>query len=180
MLFLIIKIINKIMAIISSLGKNQASDIAKVIYGSFEKKTGSTPEWVKVMAHCPNILKEFTELFGVVMKEGKISLNLKWKIALTVSRMLKCPFCVDVTEKMLKKLGAKEEIIKNPTGDNVVEKDVLELVKDITDDAHVEQVETFKKLRDIFSEAQIIEIISVVGLFNYINRFNNTLGILPE
>ena len=168
------------MAIISSLEKNKVNDVAKTVYEIFENKTGSVPEWVRVMAHCPDILKEFTELFSATMKEGKISLNLKWKIALTVSEMLKCPFCVDVTEKMLKKLGAKDEVIKNPDGSNIAEEKVLEVVKDITDDAHVDQVETFEKLRNIFSEAQIVEIISVIGLFNYINRFNNTLGILPE
>ena len=81
---------------------------------------------------------------------------------------------------MLKKLGANEETIKSPSGDNITEEKVLEIVKDVTDDAHVNQVETFEKLRNIFSEAQIVEIISVIGLFNYINRFNNTLCILPE
>ena len=40
--------------------------------------------------------------------------------------------------------------------------------------------EVFEKLKSIFSEAQIIEIISVIRLFNYINRFNNIIGILPE
>ena len=168
------------MAIISSLEKNQVNDVAQIIFDSFENKTGSVPEWVKVMAHCPAILKEFTELFGVVMKEGEISLNLKWKMAYVISKMLKCPFCVDVTEKMLKKLGANKEIIKSSDGDDMTEEKVLELVKDITDDAHVDQVETFEKLRKIFSEVQIVEIVSVIGLFNYINRFNNTLGVLPE
>ena len=132
------------------------------------------------MAHCPIILKEFTGLFGAIMKEGEIGLSLKWKIAFTISKMLKCPFCVDVTEKMLEKLGADKETIKTSDADSMVEEKVLELVKDITDDAHVDQVEVFEKLRKIFSEAQIVEIISVIGLFNYINRFNNTLGVLPE
>jgi len=94
--------------------------------------------------------------------------------------MLKCPFCVDEKEKMLKRLGAKEETIKSSHGDNITEEKILEMVKDITDDANVDQVETFEKLRSILSEAQIVEIISVIGLFNYINRFNNTLGVLPE
>ena len=167
------------MAIISSLEKNQVNDVAKIVYEAFENRTGSVPEWVKVMAHCPDILKEFTELFSVVMKEGKMNLILKWKIAYTISKMLKCPFCVDVTEKMLKKFGSGEDIINGSGGDEVEEK-ILELVKDITDDAHVDQVETFEKLRDLLSEAQIVEIISVIGLFHYINRFNNTLGVLPE
>ena len=53
-------------------------------------------------------------------------------------------------------------------------------VKDVTLDGHLDQPELFEKLKERFNEAQIVEIISVMGLFNYINRFNNTLGVLPE
>ncbi len=168
------------MALIPSLEKNQVEKIIEEIYEKFEKETGKVPEWIKVMAHRPEILKEFTELFKTVMGEGKVELLLKWKIALVVSKTLKCPFCVDVTEKMLKKLGAREEIIKGIEELSGEEKEMLELVKDVTLDGHLDQPELFEKLKGKFSETQIVEIISVIGLFNYINRFNNTLGILPE
>ncbi|XOB42577.1 MAG: carboxymuconolactone decarboxylase family protein [Candidatus Nealsonbacteria bacterium] len=171
------------MALIPSLEKNQVKEIAKEVYEKFEKETGKTPEWVKVMAHSPKILKEFTELFKVIMGEGKIEPYLKWKIAYTVSDMLRCVFCVDVTTKMLKKFGATEEMIKKIKQRKELpeeEKKILELVKDITADAHLDQPEIFEKLKEKLTESQIVEIISVIGLFNYINRFNNTFGVLPE
>lgn len=34
-------------------------------------------------------------------------------------------------------------------------------------------------LRAHFDEAQIVEIASVIGLFNYFNRFNNALAMEP-
>ena len=168
------------MALINSLEKNQVEETIKEVYEKFEKKTGSVPEWVKVMAHSPKILKEFTELFKVVMDKNQIEPFLKWRIALVVSKTLKCPFCVDVTEKMLKKLGANEKVVKDIEKLSNEEKEILELVKDVTLDGHLDQPELFKKLKEKFNEAQIVEIISVMGLFNYINRFNNTLGVLPE
>ncbi|MBN2094101.1 MAG: carboxymuconolactone decarboxylase family protein [Candidatus Zambryskibacteria bacterium] len=168
------------MALISSLGKDQIEESIRGIYEKFEEDTGKTPEWVKVMAHRPIILKEFVELFGVVMNNGEIETLLKWKIALEVSKTLKCPFCVDVTEKMLKKLGASEQEITKITGQNSGEAEILELVKDVTLDGHLDRPELFEKLKDKFNESQIVEIVSVMGLFNYINRFNNTLGVLPE
>ncbi len=171
------------MANIPFLEKDQVEDIAKQVYEKFEKETGKVPEWVKVMAHSPKILKEFTELFQVVMHKGKIEPHLKWKIAYTISEMLKCPFCVSVTAKMLKKFGATEEMIgkiKETKNLPEEEREILELVKDITADAHLDKPEVFEKLKKKFTEAQIIEIISVIGFFNYINRFNNTLAILPE
>ena len=168
------------MALIPSIEKNQIEEIARVIYEKFEKETGKVPEWIKVMAHRPEILKEFTELFKIIMGTGKIESFLKWKIALVVSKTLKCPFCVDVTEKMLKRLGASEEIMKEIENLSGEEKEILELVKDVTLDGHLDKPELFEKLKEKFNEAQIVEIISVMGLFNYINRFNNTLGVLPE
>lgn len=171
------------MAIISFLEKNQVEEIAKMVYEKFEKETGKVPEWVKVMAHSPKILKEFTELFKVIMEEGKIEAYLKWKIAYTISEMLKCPFCVSVTTKMLERFGATEEMIKKIKERRELpeeEKEILELVEDITADAHLDRPEIFKRLKEKLTKTQIVEIISVIGLFNYINRFNNTFGILPE
>ena len=171
------------MALISSLEKNQINELAKEVYEKFERETGKVPEWVKVMAHCPEILKEFVDLFGAIMKKGKIDPLLKWKIAYVVSQTLKCPFCVDVSEKMLKKLGADDKIIeeiKSSNMENEKEKEILDLVKDVTLDGHLDNPSLFEKLKEKFSEDEIVEIISVMGLFNYINRFNNTLAILPE
>lgn len=171
------------MALLPSLEKNEVEEIAKEIYEEFEKETGKVPEWVKVMAHRPEILKEFVELFKAIMGKGTIEPLLKWKIAYVVSQTLKCPFCLDVSEKMLKKFGAEDDVIqKIKTGEisSPEEKEILELVKDVTLDGHLDQPEIFEKLKEKFTPAQIIEIISVMGLFNYINRFNNTLAVLPE
>jgi len=171
------------MAIIPSLEKNQVDEIARTVYESFEQKTGKVPEWVKVMAHNPKILKEFTELFRVIMTEGKIEPFLKWKIAFVVSNSLKCPFCVVVTAKMLKTLGASADMIeKIKKGKDLPaeEKEILQLVKEVTLKAYVCTPELFEKMKKSLKEEEIVEIVSIIGLFNYINRFNNTFCILPE
>lgn len=170
------------MALISSLEKNQVEEIVKEVYEKFERETGKVPEWVKVMAHSPKIVKEFTELFKVIMGEGKMEPFLKWKIGFVVSDSLKCPFCVDVTSKMLKTLGASGKILGNiKEGENLpeAEKEMLDLVREVTLKAYVCSPELFERMRKIFSEQELVEIVSVIGLFNYINRFNNTFCILP-
>lgn len=170
------------MALIKSLDKNEVEPEAKKIYKKFEQK-GSVPEWVKVMAHKPKVLKEFHELFNSIMGEGEFKDEMRWKIAHTVSHQLKCPFCIDVTEKMLKKFGATDEElkdIKNTENLSDEEKEILKLVKDVTENANVDNPDLFKKLREKFTNEELVEIVSVIGLFNYINRFNNTFGILPE
>jgi len=171
------------MAIISSLEKNQASELVREIYNDFEEEGKKTPEWVKVMAHRPEILKEFFELFQIVMGKGEVEKTMKWKIAYKVSETLRCSFCVDVTSKMLKKMGATDEEIKEVKELKNLsdkEKETLELVKEVTLKAYVCNEELFEKMKKDFSEPEIVEVISIVGLFNYINRFNNTFCILPE
>ncbi len=169
------------MALISSLEKDKVDSIALEVYEKFEKDSGKVPEWVKVMAHRPEILKEFTELFKAIMGQGKIESMLKWKMAFVVSETLKCPFCVSVTKKMLKQLGAEDETIEEIKNLSAKEdNDLLSLVKDVTLDGHLDQPELFEKLKENFDEPQIVEIVCVIGLFNFINRFNNTLAVLPE
>jgi len=170
------------MAIIKTIDKDNANEIVREIYRSFEEKNGNVPEWVKVMAHRPEILKEFAELFRVIMGKGEIEDYLKWKIAYVVSETLKCKFCVSVTEKMLRKLGASEETlnqVKNFKDLPDQEKQILELVKDITLDGYLDRPELLDHLKEDMTEAQMVELVSVIGLFNYINRFNNTFGVLP-
>ncbi len=170
------------MAIIKSLDKDQTNEIAQKIYSDFEEQAGSVPEWVKVMAHKPEILKEFTELFKTVMNTGELEPYLKWKIAYVVSETLKCEFCVSVTVSMLKKMGATDDLlsdIKEMKNLKEGEKEILELVKDVTEDGHLDNPEIMDKLKDKLSEAELVEVVSVIGLFNYINRFNNAFIILP-
>ncbi len=171
------------MAIISSLEKDQIEDVVKNIYEEYEEKGEKVPEWIKVMAHRPEILKEFFELFKTIMGEGEVEKLLKWKIAYCVSESLKCPFCVDVTSKMLKRMGATDttiEKVKKLEDLSEREKEILQLVKEVTLKAHVCTPEFFEKMKKDFPEAEIVEIVSIIGLFNYINRFNNTFCILPE
>jgi len=171
------------MAIISSLKKDQISKTARLIYKEFEEQSGSVPEWVAVMAHRPKILKEFVELFKIIMEQGKIEPYLKWKIAYVVSNTLKCKFCVDVTIKMLKKLGISDELLVNIKSFQDLpeeEKEILALVKDVTLDGHLDNPQILEKLKEKLTEPQMVEIVSVIGLFNYINRFNNTFAILPK
>ena len=170
------------MALIKSLTKEEVRDAAIAVYEKFEKETGSVPEWVKVMAHSPQILEGFTHLFGSVMKEGNIEPILKWKIGYVVSQMLKCPFCIDVTEKMMKKFGADDAEIEKVKEKDVPEdeKKILEMVEDLTDNARLDTPGIFDNLMERFNEEELVEIVSVIGLFNYINRFNNTFGVLPE
>jgi AhpD family alkylhydroperoxidase len=146
----------------------------KEIYDGFN---GNPPEWVKVMANNSEILNNFLKLFNSIMKQGNIDPEFKWKIAHVVSQTLKCEFCLDVTKKMLVKLGLEGDLDASLTDK---QKEILEIVKDLTRNGYLTNIEAMDKFCSSMSESDAVEIVSVIGLFNYINRFNNAFVILPE
>ena len=136
------------MAIISSLQKENTDSVARAVYEEFEKDSKKVPEWVQVMAHDSAILKNFVGLFEATMKQGDLDPLLRWKIGYVVSEALKCELCVSVTLKMLEALGASKETIEKVEKGEDEDRDILNLVRDVTDDANLENPELMNKLKD--------------------------------
>lgn len=59
------------------------------------------------------------------------------------------------------------------------EKAALCLAERVTQDAHTIDDQLWAELRRHFDEGEIIELLAAIGLFNYFNRFNDTLKMEP-
>ena len=57
------------------------------------------------------------------------------------------------------------------------ERAALALAERMTTDAKGVDEEVWASVREHFDEGQIIELAAVIGLFNYFNRFNDTLRV---
>ena len=55
----------------------------------------------------------------------------------------------------------------------------LELADRMTWSGHAVDDELWKRLLDYYSQDEIVEVVCAIGLFNYFNRFNNTLRMEP-
>lgn len=53
----------------------------------------------------------------------------------------------------------------------------LTLAERMTTDAHGVDEEVWATLREHFDEGQVVELATVIGLFNYFNRFNDALRV---
>ncbi len=81
----------------------------------------------------------------------------------------------------LKNLGLEErDMDKIEKVCNEKECVAIEYAKATTTHAYNIDRSQLKKLKANFTDEQIVEITSVVGLFSYINRFNDALKVLPE
>lgn len=159
----------------------EAKGQAKELFEAMKKSTGTVPKWMRVMANCDDILLGFFSMFKATMDNAPVDAKLKWKIAYKVSELNKCEYCVSVSKMKLKDFGF----------DNISVKD-LESAADDREKAAFAYAEAtaihafnvdptvIQELKNHFTDEEIVEITAVVGLFTYINRFNDALGVLPD
>jgi len=167
--------------IVHLVADDEAKNEAKQIFEQMKTSTGKVPKWMRVMANCEDTLYGFFMLFKSVMDNAPTDKLLKWKIAYIVSEENKCDYCVSVTKMQLKNLGLNENDMKDiEKACNDKECIAIEYAKATSQHAYKIEAELIKKLKDNFTDQQIVEITSVVGLFSYINRFNDALQVLPE
>ncbi len=159
-----------------------ATDEAKQIFEQMEKKFKKIPKWMRVMANSEDIFVNFFRLFSVIMDDKPINRLLKWKVAFKVSDINKCEFCVSVAKYQLKSFGLTDEEIEKMETEKMDEKEkiAIEYATQMTLHAYKIDQDLITRLKKHFTDEQIVELTSVVGLFNFINRFNDALRVLPD
>ena len=154
---------------------------AKELFKQIKISTGKVPKWMRVMANCEDVLVGFFALFKATMDDAPVDKLLKWKVAYKVSEINKCEFCVSVSKMQLEQFGLKEKNVSEiEKASNKKEQVALKYAESATEHAYNINPKIFSEMKKNFSDEQIVEITSVIGLFNFINRFNDSLGVLPD
>lgn len=167
--------------LVHMIADEEAKGKVKEMFEQLKSSTGSVPKWMRVMGNCEDVLIGFMMLFRATMDDAPLPKLLKWKIAYQVSELNKCEFCVSVSTMQLKALGLTEEDIIS-FGDELDEKEqsAMTFALDAAKCAYRIPPEVVEKARKFYSDEQLVELAAVVGLFSYINRFNDSLGVLPD
>ncbi|MEA3322883.1 MAG: hypothetical protein U9Q12_01550 [Patescibacteria group bacterium] len=154
---------------------------AKEIFENFIQSSGKVPKWLEVMANCEDTMIGFFSLFKSVMDDAPVASALKWKVAYVVSDINKCEFCVGATQTKLASFGIEQKDLENinKTTDPK-EALAIEYARATTEHAYSIEPDLIKKMQETFSDEEIVEITAVIGTFNFINRFNDALQVLPD
>lgn len=154
---------------------------AKDLFEQIKEKSGKVPKWMRVMANREDIMLGFFNLFQATMGKGKVDILLKWKVAYQISELNECEFCVSVAKIQLKSFGLSDkEINEIAVVKDKREEIVVKYTQASTCHAYNIDQTLFGQMKENFSDDQIVEITSVIGLFNFMNRFNDSLGVLPD
>jgi uncharacterized peroxidase-related enzyme len=143
-------------------------------YGAFENQAG-------VMAHRPPIFKHIWSLLVDLADEAVVSKRYLELALVTVSLLNKCTYCVSHHAPKLAIQGVSEEGAErlldykdHPELDDV-DRLVVEYAIAVTNNSNRTRDEVFTRLREHFSEAQIVELTWRIALCGAFNRFNDIL-----
>ena len=153
----------------------------------FKGPLGVIPNSVRTMSHQPRIAKAFTDLNIAVMKsEGDVTAEFKRLIGFVASMVSGCRYCQAHMILASERFGATEERLgsvldyENSPHFSDAEKAALafafaaaESPSGVTDDHAA-------GLREHWSDTDIVEIMGVVALFGYLNRWNDSMGSTLE
>lgn len=175
------------MAHIDPLTLENVPEQLKPMLAMAEARMGFVPNSMLTMAHWPELVQSFTPLVATVLGGGTLPQDLKQMIAAVVSSAAGCRYCeAHTTHGSAEKMGVSEEKVAKvwefQTSDlfSDAERAALDLafaagqVPNAATDAH------FEVLRAHYDEREIVEIVAVISVFGFLNRWNDTMATTLE
>jgi len=174
------------MALVNPLSSNHDSETHELAR-FFNETLGFCPNSVLTMQHRPAISKAFINLNKAVMaNEGRVTSALKRMIAWVSSNATGCKYCQAHAIRAAERYGAEDEQLKHiwefktHPAFNDAERVALEfsLAASLVPNAVNADIKT--ELHTYWNDGEIVEILGVISLFGFLNRWNDSMGTTIE
>ena len=159
----------------------------KALAAFFNETLGFCPNSVLTMQHRPAISKAFINLNKAVMaNEGRVTSALKRMIAWVSSNATGCRYCQAHAIRAAERYGAEQAQLdhiweyKTHPAFSPAERAALDfsLAASVIPNAVDETIK--KELYTHWNEGEIVEMLGVISLFGYLNRWNDSMGTTIE
>jgi|TARA_B100001063_G_scaffold242820_1_gene272227 uncharacterized peroxidase-related enzyme len=156
------------------------------LFNGVESFMGYLPNAYLSMAEQPALLSAFSGLAASIFQSEGIDIQTKQLIALASSLSSGCKYCQAHTSHGAERAGVENEKIVDilnyveSTKYSDKEKAVLDLSFAAGKTPNQSTQKHFDNLREHFSKKEIIDIVSVISLFGFLNRWNDTMGTSLE
>lgn len=174
------------MPLVTPLPADHDSEVAQLAQ-FFQETLGFPPNSVLTMQRRPAIAKAFIELNKAVMaNEGRVTSALKRLIAFVSSNTTGCRYCQAHTIRAAERYGAPEEQLlhvweyRTHPAFNEAERAALDLAMAASSIPNAVDAELIARMRALWDEGEIVEIMGVIALFGYLNRWNDSMGTTLE
>jgi uncharacterized peroxidase-related enzyme len=148
----------------------------------YDDSMSFVPNSLFTMARRPEILEAFSELITRIWRTGTVPIELKPLIAIVASTAAGCRYC-QAHETVDAKMRGVDEAKIADIGDferstlySEAERAALRFARDASVAPNDVTPANFEELRRHWDEGQIVEILAVVGLFGFLNRWNDSMA----
>lgn len=153
----------------------------------FNETLGFCPNSVKTMYHRPQIAYAFIEMNKAVMEnKGRVTSALKRMIGYISSNVAGCRYCQAHTIRAAERYSAEEAKLQNiweyktHQAFTEAERSALDFAYAASTIPNSVDDEIAESLRNHWDEGEIVEILGVISLFGYLNRWNDSMGTTIE
>ena len=162
----------------------ERSELAEfdVVFELTEAAMGFVPRSMFTMGRNPALLQAFAQLAGTVLGPGRVDGGLKQLVGHVASTAAGCRYCQAHTASSATRNGVDAEKVADvwpfETSDQFdeAERAALRLAADAASVPNATTSAHFDDLARHFDEDQIIEIVAVISLFGWLNRWNDTMA----
>lgn len=148
----------------------------------YDETLSFVPNSLFTMARRPEILRAFSELITQIWRSGTLPVRLKPLVGIVASTSAGCRYCqahetVDARMRGVAddKIAAIWDFERSPLYDDA-ERAALRFARDASVVPNAVTPAHFAELRRHWDEGEIVEILAVVGLFGFLNRWNDSMA----
>jgi uncharacterized peroxidase-related enzyme len=147
-----------------------------------EQGMGFLPNSMLTLGRSPDLLRAFAGLSAAVLIGGTLSQDLKSLVSFVASNAAGCRYCQAHTAHSAEragvggdKLDAAFEFETSPLFSDA-ERAALRVARDAAFVPNATTDEQFASLRKHYNETEIVELVAVISLFGWLNRWNDTMA----
>ena len=174
------------MALVTPLSADH-DDTTKELAAFFNETLGFCPNSVLTMQRRPAISRAFINLNKAVMiNDGRVSSSLKRMIAWVRSNATGCRYCQAHAIRAAERYGAEKEQLDNiwdyrtHEAFSEAERAALDFSLQASQVPNAVDVAIKQRLYTYWNEGEIVEMLGVISLFGYLNRWNDSMGTTIE
>mgnify|MGYP006083991205 FL=1 len=174
------------MALVTPLSADH-DDTTKELAAFFNETLGFCPNSVLTMQRRPAISQAFINLNKAVMaNDGRVSSSLKRMIAWVSSNATGCRYCQAHAIRAAERYGAEKEQLGNiwdyrtHEAFSEAERAALDFSLQASQVPNTVDAAIKQRLYAYWDEGEIVEMLGVISLFGYLNRWNDSMGTTIE
>ena len=170
------------MAHLDPLDRARLGALDRHFHERYDETIGFTPNSLLTMARRPEIVTALGDLITTIWRTGTVPAGLKALVGLVSSTSAGCRYCqaheaVDARAHGVpdEKVAAVWSFEESPLYDDA-ERAALRFARYAGLVPNAVTAEHFAELREHFDEGEIVELLATIGLFGFLNRWNDSVA----